>query len=351
MSKATKNRKKDHLKFALSPDVQVGSTGLEKYRFVHNALPQVDYDEIDTSVFFLSKRLNYPFFISCMTGGIKKGMVLNENLAKAAQKHGIAMGVGSQRMAIEDPSLVGFFQVRKFAPDVLLFANVGLVQLNYGFGIREMRRCVEMIEADALVVHLNPIQEVIQPEGDRNFDGLLQKLEKVVKELDVPVIAKEVGFGLSYDVAKRLYSVGVKIYDSAGWGGTNWALVEGMRGKADKNLSILFSDWGIPTADSVIDLVRLRKDMGDGEISVIGSGGIRTGIDIAKVIGLGADLAGIAAPFAKAALLSYDKVEELIIRLSKELKTCMFAVGARTISDLRNAPLIDQATGEIVAGK
>jgi len=333
------NRKLDHLKIALSDSSQVGNPGFDDYRFIHNALPEIDFAKIDTTTTFLGKKVKLPFFISCMTGGIEKGKDLNKNLALAAQRAGIAMGVGSQRVAIVHPEVRTQFQVRKYAPTIPLMANVGLVQLNYGFGLKELQMCVDMIEADALVVHINPIQEVIQPEGDRNFENLLPKLEKIVTKLSVPVIAKEVGFGLSEDVVKRLYDIGVRIFDTAGWGGTNWALVEGLRGKADKNLGEIFSQWGIPTVESILQSKRLKEREKDNKIVILGSGGVRTGVDIAKAIVLGADMAGIAAPFAKAGLVSADEVERLIKRIKTELTTVMFGVGADNLLKLRKTKL------------
>jgi isopentenyl-diphosphate delta-isomerase len=332
-------RKKDHLRFALSDISQIGETGFSSYRFIHNALPEANFDGIDTSTTFLGKRVNYPFFISCMTGGVEKGGEINENLAKAAQKYKIPMGVGSQRIAIEHKGLEKLFKVRQYAPDIPLMANIGLVQLNYGYGWREFQRCVDMIGADALVVHINPIQEIIQPEGDRNWDKLLLKLAKVVKKLNVPVIAKEVGFGLSFDVVKRLYSVGVRIFDTAGWGGTNWALVEGFRGKADRNLGELFSGWGIPTTDVIVGAKEFT-DSTEEKTMILGSGGVRSGLDMAKALSLGADLAGVAAPFARAAIVSTKAVEKLIEKYSMELKVSMFGVGAKNISELKKTKLI-----------
>jgi isopentenyl-diphosphate Delta-isomerase len=332
-------RKKDHLKIALSDKVQIGSTGLEMYRFVHNALPEINFEEIDTSTSFLGKKVGFPFFISCMTGGVEKGGILNKNLALAAQKMKIAMGVGSQRAAVEHPELVKSFEIRKYAPDVPIIANVGLVQLNYGFGFKELQKCVDMVGADALALHINPIQEVIQPEGDRNFEKLLTKLEKIIKKLKVPVFAKEVGFGLSYDVAKRLYDTGIKIFDTAGWGGTNWAMVEGLRGKADRHLGELFGNWGIPTAESILQVKKLKDQKKDKSIVILGSGGIRNGMEIAKSIAMGADLAGIAAPFAKAALISSEEVEKLAEKYAMELKTTMFGVGAKNVTELKKIHL------------
>lgn len=341
-------RKKDHLKFALSDLSQVGDTGFSSYRFIHNALPEINFDDIDTSTEFLGKKVDFPFFISCMTGGVERGGAINKNLAKAAQKCNIPMGVGSQRIAIENKSLDSLFKVRKYGPDIPLMANIGLVQLNYGYGLKEFRKCVDMIGADALVVHINPIQEIIQPEGDINWEKLLPKLEKVVRKLKVPVIAKEVGFGLSEDVVKRLYNVGVRIFDTAGWGGTSWAMVEGLRGKADKNLGELFGNWGIPTTESIKMCanfkLKVKSQKLKVEIVILGSGGVRNGIDIAKALVLGADLVGIAAPFAKAALVSAKAVEELIEKYSMELKTSMFGMGAKNITELKEVKMVRSQT-------
>ncbi|QQS38938.1 type 2 isopentenyl-diphosphate Delta-isomerase [Candidatus Woesebacteria bacterium] len=332
-------RKIDHLKIALSEGAQIGNSGFDNYRFIHNALPEIDFDKIDTSTSFLGKKVNYPFFISCMTGGVKEGLRINRNLAKAAQKKGIAMGVGSQRVAIEHKELESLFKARSVAPSVPLMANVGIVQLNYGFTHKEYLRCVDMIEADALVIHINPIQEIIQPEGDRNWENLLPKLEKVVKVVKVPVIAKEVGFGLSDGVIRRLYNIGIRIFDTAGWGGTNWSYVEAMRGKADRNLGTLFSNWGIPTTES-INMAKKVKVEKRGKMTILGSGGVRNGIDIAKAISLGSDMVGLATPFAQAALQSTKEVEDMIDRLGLELKTTMFGLGVNSLSHLSKAQLI-----------
>lgn len=336
----TQKRKVDHLRIALSDKAQIGDAGFDKYRFVHNALPEIDFDKIDTSTKFLGKKVDYPFFISCMTGGVQQGQKLNINLARAAHKYNIAIGVGSQRAAVENPELSKLFLARKYAPDIPIMANVGLVQLNYGFGISEHQRCVDMVEADALVVHINPIQEIIQPEGDRNWSGLIGKLEKVIKKLTVPVIAKEVGFGLSDDVVKRLYNIGVRHFDIAGWGGTNWSYVEGARGKADKDLGLLFSNWGIPTTESIKMVSEFRSKSKSKEFTLLGSGGVRNGIDIAKSIALGSDMVGLAAPFGVAGLESTKAVEKLIDRLALELKVAMFGVGAKNIDELRKSNLV-----------
>jgi isopentenyl-diphosphate delta-isomerase len=330
-------RKKEHLKIAVSSASQTGDNGLSKYRFTHNALPEMDYNKIDIQVYFLTKKVLLPIFISCMTGEILEGGKLNKNLASAAQKYNIPFGVGSQRAAIEHPELAKFYEVRKYAPDIPILANIGLVQLNYGLGLSEFKKCVDMIQADALVVHINPIQEAIQPEGNRNFENLLPKLEKVVKGLKTPVIAKEVGCGLSYDVVKRLYNIGIKMFDTASWGGTSWPKVEGLRGNSDKSLGELFGEWGIPTAESIVACSEFRVKHKD--ITVLASGGIRNGVEIAKCLSLGADLVGIASPFAKAGLISQEEVEKLIEKYATELKITMFGVGAKNIKELKKIKL------------
>lgn len=336
-SKEIETRKKEHLKIAVSDASQTGTTGLDRYGFVHNALPEIDFAKIDTSTKFLGKRVNYPFFISCMTGGILEGGKLNKNLARAAEKYGIAFGVGSQRAAVENPSLEKFYEVRKYAPTIPVMANIGIVQLNYGYGLKEFQKCVDMIKADALVIHINPIQEVIQPEGDSNWENLIPKLEKVVKKIKVPVIAKEVGCGLSENVISRLYGIGIKIFDTAGWGGTSWPKVEGLRGKSDLSLGELFGEWGIPTAESIKMASDFRKK--HKEVFVLGSGGIRNGVEIAKCISLGSDMVGIASPFAKAGMKSQEEVEKIIEKYAKELKITMFGVGAKNIKSLQKIKL------------
>jgi len=328
-----KQRKTDHLRICLEQGVEVGITGFENYRFVHNALPEIDFDKVDTSMEFLGKKLTAPILVSPMTGGgAPEGEKINKNLALAAQKLGVAFAVGSQRIAIENPKLASSFQLRSVAPDILLFANLGAVQLNYGFGLRECRKAIEMIRGDALVFHLNPLQEAIQPEGNRNFTNLLPKIEKVVENLPVPVIIKEVGCGVSEEVARRLYSVGVKIIDTAGWGGTNWTKIEGFRAKS--GLGETFSQWGIPTAESIISCKKVKG------LEVIGSGGIRNGIEIAKAIVLGASLVGLALPFLKPASKSEKEVERVLLQLIKELKIAMFCLGVKNIKELKTLQLI-----------
>jgi isopentenyl-diphosphate delta-isomerase len=244
----------------------------------------------------------------------------------------VAIGVGSMRKALEDCSTVESFRVRPFAPGVPLLANLGAVQLNYGFGLDECRRAVEMIDADALVLHVNPLQEALQPEGQANFAGLLPKIGRLAREMDVPVIVKEVGCGISPHDARALRDQGIRVIDTAGTGGTSWARIEAARsGEADTGE--LFADWGIPTP---LAIRRLRKIAG---LTIIGSGGVRNGIDMAKAIASGADLVGVACPFLHAASDSKEKVVERVRRMDRELRISMFCVGARTVKELQGVPL------------
>lgn len=326
-----RKRKADHIRICLHQKVETGLTGFGQYRFVHKALPEINFEKIDASTRFLGRKLSAPILISPMTGGTPKGGKINQNLAKAAQKLGVAMAAGSQRVAIKNPKTVSTFQVREVAPEILLFANLGAVQLNYGYGIKECRQAVEMIEADALVFHLNPLQEVIQPEGNTNFENLLPRIREIAQNLSVPVIVKEVGCGIPEGTARKLYQAGIEIIDTAGWGGTSWAKIEGIRVK--NNLGETFSQWGISTADSII---QCRKVKG---LKIIGSGGIRNGIEIAKAIALGADLVGLALPFLKPATKSEKAVEEKLLQLIKELKIAMFCLGVKNIAQLRKQKL------------
>jgi isopentenyl-diphosphate Delta-isomerase len=334
----TQKRKKEHLEICLdTASVSSGSgTGLDRYRFVHNALPELDLDEIELGTTFLGKRLKAPILISSMTGGFDLARKVNRNLAAAAQELGIAMGVGSQRVAIEEPSAAVTFQVRDLAPDILLLGNLGAVQLNYGYGVEQCRRAIAMIGADALILHLNVLQEAMQPEGNRNFKGLTAKIAAICRDLDVPVVAKEVGNGISVDVAKRLSAAGVAAIDVAGKGGTAWSAVEAQRAtQQGKPYSATFTDWGIPTEQA---LVSLREAM--PEIQLIASGGIRSGLDIAKSIALGADIAAFGQPLLTAALESSVKVVEFIGGIIRELRVSMLCAGAPNLAALRRAPLV-----------
>jgi len=334
----TASRKADHIRINLEEDVRSGlTTGLERLRFTHQALPERSLADVDSSVTWFGKRLSAPLLISSMTGGTDEAHRLNQTLAQAAQAAGIAMGLGSQRAAVENPSLAFTFQVRNVAPDILLFANLGAVQLNYGYGLDQCRRAVEMIQADALILHLNALQEAVQPEGDANFSGLLGRIEAICRALPVPVIAKEVGWGFSEQVARQLAEAGVSAIDVAGAGGTSWSQVEMHRAKTatQRRVAAAFIDWGIPTAEAIQNVRRAAP-----HLPVIASGGLRDGIDVAKCIALGAGLGGLASPFLKAAAVSVEAVSETIGELSRELRIAMFASGAGTIAELQATPLL-----------
>jgi isopentenyl-diphosphate Delta-isomerase len=326
------DRKADHIRLALDPAMQPHKNYFDDYCFEHQALPELNYDAIDLSCSFLGRDLTAPLLISCMTGGTPEAARINRNLALAAEAMGIAVGVGSQRKALEDASTVGDFRIRPYAPSVPILANLGAVQLNYGYGLDHCRRAVSMIEADALVLHLNPLQEVIQPEGQRNFAGLLDKIGHIAANLEVPLIIKEVGCGISRAVAEKLSGVGVRVVDTAGAGGTSWARIEAERAQ-EAGLGDLFANWGIPTP---VAIQRLRGIPG---LTIIGSGGIRHGIDAAKALAAGADLVGMAYRFLRAANDSSEAVVEKVRRVTEELRMSMFCVGAGSLEALRETPL------------
>lgn len=326
-------RKADHIKINLEQDVRSALTsGLEDYRFVHQALPELDLEAVDTSLTLFGKKLAAPILISSMTGGTQEAGEINRRLAAAAQAVGAAMGVGSQRAAIEHPEQVPTFAVaRQAAPDILLFANLGAVQLNYGYGLDQCRRAVEMIAADALILHLNPLQEAVQAGGDTNFAGLAKKIEAVCKALDVPVIVKEVGWGISEETAKRLADCGVAAIDVAGAGGTSWSQVEMYRApdESTRQLAASFVGWGIPTAESIQCVRRAAPGM-----TIFASGGLKDGLDIAKCVALGAALGGMAGPFLKAAAISAEKAAEMLALTRRQIQVAMFAAGAGRLAEL-----------------
>jgi isopentenyl-diphosphate delta-isomerase len=325
-------RKADHIKINLEKDVRSAlTTGLENYHFVHEALPELDLDDIDTSLSLFGKRLAAPILISSMTGGTAEAESINLALAEAAQEAKLAMGVGSQRAALENPEQAKTFQVRRLAPDILLFANLGAVQLNYGYGIDHCRQAVDMIEADALILHLNPLQEAVQDAGDTNFVALAKKIEEVCRMLEVPVIAKEVGWGISQKTAKLLADCGVAAIDVAGAGGTSWSQVEMYRAPDEftRELAATFVGWGIPTADSILNVKKVAPEM-----IVFASGGIRDGLDIAKCIAIGGTLGGMAGQFLKAAAISTRSAAQMMKLTKRQIEVTMFAAGAQRLADL-----------------
>ena len=334
----TSSRKADHIRINLDEDVKSGLTsGLERYHFTHQALPELNLEEVDLSLQVFKRTLRAPLLISSMTGGTEQAGKINRRLAEAAQETGIAMGLGSQRAAIENPDLHSTFQVRQSAPDILLFANLGAIQLNYGYGVEQCQQAVEMIAADALILHLNPLQEAVQPEGDTRFAGLLAKIEAICQELPVPVIVKEVGWGFSENTARQLAEAGVSAIDVAGAGGTSWTQVEMHRAENQDQarLAAAFIDWGIPTSQAILNI-----RAGAPQMTIFASGGLRNGIDIAKCVALGASLGGMASPFLKAANRSLDSTIETIRLIQRQIQVAMFASGVGNIDQLQITPLI-----------
>jgi isopentenyl-diphosphate Delta-isomerase len=332
-------RKADHIRINLEEDVSFRTltTGLEKLFFMHQALPEINLADVDTSTSLFGRQLKTPLLISSMTGGTAEARKINRTLAEAAQEAGLAMGLGSMRAAIEDETLAGSYHVRDMAPDIPLFANLGAVQLNYGYGLDECRRAVDMIEADALILHLNALQEAVQPEGDGNFAGLLSKIEAVCRALPVPVIAKEVGWGFAAETARLLAEAGVAAIDVAGAGGTSWSQVEMYRAPTARHARVAgaFIDWGIPTAVSI----RYCKEAAP-DLPVFASGGLNNGIEVAKCIALGASLAGLAGNFLRAAdSAGVEGVIELAEIITDELRVAMFAAGAQDLQALAQTPL------------
>jgi isopentenyl-diphosphate delta-isomerase len=325
----TSSRKQDHLRICAKHPVEAGFSGFSDVRLVHAALPEVSLADVDTEVRFLGHRLASPLFIAAMTGGHRDALPINRNLAAAAERFGIGMGVGSQRAALEDPDLEDSFTVvREVAPRAFLCANLGVVQLR-DHGIEWAERAVEMIDAQAICIHANFLQEAIMPEGDHDARGCLDALGTLCRELPVPVILKETGAGISRETAGRLWAAGVSAIDIGGLGGTSWAKVECIRSPESPpaRMGARFVDWGIPT------VVSLREVAGTGP--VIATGGVRSGLDMAKALALGADLCGMALPLLAPAMESEEAVERVIEGFTRELAVAMFLSGARTVKSMK----------------
>lgn len=332
-------RKSEHIRVCLEEDVQCKevTNGLESYRFTHCCLPEINRSDIDLQTTFLGKKLGAPLLISSMTGGTELARIVNTRLATVAQRYRLAMGVGSQRIAIEHPHLASTFAVRSLAPDILLFANIGAVQLNYGYGVDECLRLVNLLEADALILHLNPLQECVQSRGDTNFRGILSKIAQLCQEIPVPVVVKEVGNGISAVMAQKLIAAGVSAIDVAGAGGTSWAKVESARAKDEKQrrLGKVFADWGLPTAECLTSIRGIAPT-----IPLIASGGLQNGLDVAKAIALGADLAGLARPFLEVAVESEAAIDEFVEILIAEIETALFCTGNKTLAELKSSGML-----------
>lgn len=331
MSDPTNRRKVEHIDIISSDsDVDRRKFYFDDILLRHRALPEINYTDVDSSTKILGKQLSFPLLISSMTGGDHEELrTINRNLAQAAEACGIAFAVGSQRVMFTHPGAAESFQVREAAPNTLVFANLGAVQLNYGFGIDEARKAVEVTGANALFLHLNPLQEAIQPEGDTNFSGLAARIGALAAELEVPVVIKEIGSGLSLEDVTLLAEQGIRYFDVAGSGGTSWSRIEHHR-DTDDNPGLLFQDWGIPTPAALQELEPLA-----GQVIVFASGGIRSGLDMAKAMVMGSALCGMAKPFLGPARESADAVCKVIKRIEREFKTAMFLTGQNSVEQLR----------------
>jgi len=334
----TSKRKIEHLLLCAEKDVEAKRNYFDDVHLVHVALPEVDKDEIDTRVEFLGFELSFPMMIAAMTGGHPETKRINEALARAAEEFHIGMGVGSQRAALEDPSQEDSFRiVRDVAPTTFIYANIGALQLKE-FGVEGVEKIIEMIDADAVAIHLNFLQEAIQPEGETAARGCLSAIKEACASLKVPVIVKETGAGMSYGVAKRLFEAGVSAIDVGGLGGTSWAAVETYRAMQEKDelgerLGRLFWNWGIPTPVSIVECSSLP-------LPIIATGGIRSGLEIAKSLALGADVCSAALPFVKPAMRGAEEVEKVLEIMAEELRVTMFLCGCSNIEELKRAEII-----------
>ncbi|MFD1453384.1 type 2 isopentenyl-diphosphate Delta-isomerase [Oceanobacillus sojae] len=335
MEKGINQRKTEHIRLCLEGEVEGvnKSTGLEGIHFLHNALPEIDFAEISFATSFLNKALQAPFLVSSMTGGSELATTINQNLALAAEQKGWALAIGSTRAFLESDQHKESFLIRQQAPTVPLIVNIGAVQLNYGYGAEECQRIIDKTEADSIVLHLNSLQEAVQDGGDLNFKDLLPKIEQVCKQVNAPVGVKEVGFGIDGEAAERLYDAGISYIDVAGAGGTSWSQVEKLRSKdpLKKAAAEAFNNWGNPTKDC---LVSVRSQLPDAPL--VASGGMKTGVDAAKAITIGADVIGYARHLLQAATESAEAVVQTMEQLELELKMTMFGIGAVNLDELKN---------------
>ncbi|MFD1415253.1 type 2 isopentenyl-diphosphate Delta-isomerase [Oceanobacillus jeddahense] len=335
MEKGINQRKTEHIRLCLEGDVEGvnKSTGLEGIHFLHNALPEIDFADISLETSFLGKALQAPFLVSSMTGGSELATTINQNLSLAAEQKGWALAIGSTRAFLESDQHKDSFLIRRQAPTVPLIVNIGAVQLNYGYGAEECQRIIDKTEADSIVLHLNSLQEAVQDGGDLNFKDLLPKIEQVCKQVNAPVGVKEVGFGIDGEAAKRLYDAGISYIDVAGAGGTSWSQVEKLRSKdpLKRAAAEAFNNWGNPTKDC---LVSVRSQL--PEAPLVASGGMKTGVDAAKAITIGADIIGYARHLLQAATESKEAVVQTMEQLELELKMTMFGIGAVNLEELKN---------------
>lgn len=330
-------RKKQHIEIVLNKEVTPPYSLFDEIHLKHKALPDVNLKNIDTNYKFINWNISMPFIVSSMTGGEQYGRTINENLAIACEQEQIGFGLGSMRVILEKPESLKSFQIKKLAPTVPVFGNIGIVQLNYGVGLDEIRKIIELTQIDGLFVHVNALQEAIQPEGDTNFEGVLDKFSTIVSKIKIPIIVKEVGHGLDVHTIKSLKDIGIKWFDVSGTGGTSWAKVEGYRLEQEMNetnLGQIFENFGLTTVEAILDAQKI-----DG-INIIAGGGIRNGLDLAKALVLGATMGTSARPFLKAALDSNQKVIEIINMYRKSLKIAMFMTNSKNLQDLRKVSVL-----------
>ncbi len=330
----TENRKKDHIDICMNEKVD-NSSCMDVWKdidLIYKCLPNLKLEDVNTRVDFLGKELKAPILISSMTGGTATAETINKNLAKAAEELGIAIALGSVRASTENSEMDKTYQVRDVAPKTLVIGNIGVAQLKKGYTKKDIREAVDMMNADALYLHINPLQEACQSEGDTDFSEIIPAIEKITKTTDVPILAKEVGCGIDMESARALERAGIKVIDIAGMGGTAWPSVEAKRNK--NKVGETFCCFGIPTPIALIEVCQ------NVEIPVIASGGIRNGLQAAKALALGAEMVGIALPLLSPAQDSSEAVKKWLEKFIMELRVAMFAVGARTVSDLRKKPVI-----------
>ena len=335
MEQGINQRKTEHIRLCLTGNVEGvnKSTGLEGISFIHNALPEINFAKIALDTSFLGKDLKAPFLVSSMTGGSELATTINQNLALAAEEKRWVFAIGSTRAFLESDTHKESFLIREQAPTIPIIANIGAVQFNYGYGAEECQRIIDKTGADSIVLHLNSLQEAVQDGGDLNFESLLPKIEQVCKTLDRPVGVKEVGFGIDGTVAEQLYNVGISYIDVAGAGGTSWSQVEKLRSRDPlrKAAAEAFNNWGIPTKDCIVS-VRGKLP----EVPLVASGGMKTGVDAAKAITIGADVIGFARHLLQAATESPEAVIETMEQIELELKMTMFGIGVKNLTELKN---------------
>lgn len=334
------DRKNQHINVVVNKNVEPIQSSFDNYRLEYSALPGISMDEIDTSTQFFNHNLSFPFLISSMTGGSEFTKKINENIAIACEEVGVGFGLGSMRVIIEKPEAIDSFDVKRFCPTVPMYANVGLVQLNYGFGYDEIQKIIDLVGADGIFFHINHLQEAVQPGGDTDYRNLIEKFEGIIKRINVPIVVKEVGHGIDYRTAIRLNDIGIEWVDVSGLGGTSWSWIEGYRRLNEgevmnqENLGFIFKQEGIPTTECIENLKGIKN------LNLIAGGGIRNGLHISKSIAMGAKLATAAKPFLNAALESSEAVIKELNRFKHEFRVSMYSAGAKNLTELAEKKIV-----------